>query len=399
MASQSTHRVLAVDDDEFNTNLIRNCLEAEGIAVDAAASADEALALIGRSAFDLVLLNASLKGEGGGLEALQAIRELHPAAELPVLMLIDIAEIAAADDPNKEGCDDYLTKPLSAPLVVARVQIHLRLRDTTRQLKRAGRALREQANHLHVVMDSATVAIFALDTEGRFTSANQMTAEITGTPVADLIGSPISTFFPSEQRQDMEELLARVVKDGYFVTNHEAELRRADGAARTVILSLRALALEGEMAGIAGIANDVTEVWRQRKLLTAYLESLLKPDPRLLSILESSNEEKAAEAPSDEDLAVARGTAPEPAQMGKAEDRIYARHKAFKGAKLCFNNDMSVIDCTVRDISKGGARLQFASHFDCPRFVTLRFGDGSVYDCEVRRFANMVMGVKFLRKR
>ena len=60
---------------------------------------------------------------------------------------------------------------------------------------------------------------------------------------------------------------------------------------------------------------------------------------------------------------------------------------------------MSVMDCIVRNMSQGGARLQFEADFDCPRFVTLKMSEGATYDCEVRQFANAVMGVKFLKSR
>ena len=50
----------------------------------------------------------------------------------------------------------------------------------------------------------------------------------------------------------------------------------------------------------------------------------------------------------------------------------------------------------MRNLSGGGARLQFPSHFDCPRFVVLRISGGKAYNCEVRQFANNIMGVKFL---
>ena len=88
------------------------------------------------------------------------------------------------------------------------------------------------------------------------------------------------------------------------------------------------------------------------------------------------------------------------AGIDKSEQRTHQRHRVFKGAKLYFNNDMSVMDCIVRNMSEGGARLQFQSDFDCPRFVTLKMSDGgAIHDCEVRQFANAVMGVKFLESR
>ena len=68
----------------------------------------------------------------------------------------------------------------------------------------------------------------------------------------------------------------------------------------------------------------------------------------------------------------------------------------YKGGKVSFNKEASVVDCIVRDESEGGARLQFESHFDCPRFIILRISGGQAIICEVRQFAHNIMGVMFL---
>ena len=101
-------------------------------------------------------------------------------------------------------------------------QTVLELKGTVEQLERANRTIEEQAHHLQMVMDSAPIAIFSLNTEGEVMSANQMTAEVMGRPVADLIGTPFVDLVDGDGSAEVVSLIAKVVEDGFFVSNREA---------------------------------------------------------------------------------------------------------------------------------------------------------------------------------
>ena len=142
----------------------------------------------------------------------------------------------------------------------------------------------------------------------------------------------------------------------------------------------------------------MTELRRQREAMSSYLRMLETPNPTLLSLLAPEPRGLPEESEAQTAVAEVADDAANLAQMDKQEHRAHPRFKVYKGGKVSFNNETSVIDCVVRNLSEGGARLQFPSHFDCPRFVVLRISGGNAYNCEVRQFANNVMGVKFLGK-
>ena len=395
MADAGQRLILAVDDDELVTAALAVCLGAEDCGVETAVSGQEALELIENRPVDLVLLGDTLPEMDSHTLAAE-IRKTRSESDLPIIMMVDSLTSNIAVEALESGANDCVVKPVNDELVRARVRAHLVLKDTAEQLERANRTIEEQAEHLQIVMDSATIAIFSLNTEGKITSANQMTAEMTGLPVADLIGMSFASLVDGDDPAAAEALVAKVIEDGFLISNHEAIIHRADGKPRTAILSMRALNQDGEIAGVAGIANDVTELRQQREALSAYLRMLETPDPTLLSLL--APEASALPAEGDAQTAVAE-TGDDTAnlsRMDKHEHRAQPRFKVYKGGKISFNNDSSVIDCIVRNLSEGGARLQFQSHFDCPCFVVLRISGGKAYNCEVRQFANTIMGVKIL---
>ncbi len=325
---------------------------------------------------------------------LDEIRKTHSAADLPVIMLAAATDgIAGA---LAAGANDRIAKPIDDALLCARVATHLGLKDAAQELEVANQTIEEQAEHLQMVMDSATISIFSLNIGGKITSANQMTAEMTGRPVADLIGASFAGLIDSDDPAEAEALVAKVIEDGYFVSNHEATVRRPDASVRIVILSLRALTRDGDITGVAGIANDVTELRQQREALSAYLRMLETPDPTLLSLLAPEPRGLPEESEAQTAVAEAADDAANLAQMDKQEHRAHPRFKVYKGGKISFNNESSIVDCIVRNISEGGARLEFQSHIDCPRFIVLRISGGEAYNCELRQFANNIMGVKFL---
>lgn len=114
--------ILVVDDEPRYLRVIRFNLEAGGYRVTCVATGEGALALLGKQAPDLVVLDVMLPGLDG-FEVCRRIRELSPT---PIIMLT----AKGADDDKVKGlrlgADDYVTKPFSAQELLARVEAVLR---------------------------------------------------------------------------------------------------------------------------------------------------------------------------------------------------------------------------------------------------------------------------------
>lgn len=118
--------LLVVDDNAENRDMLSRRLRAQGFTIAAAENGPEALRLLEEVPFDLVLLDVVMPGMNG-LEVLRDLRSRHAAADLPVIMA------TAQDDSNdvvaalRLGANDYVTKPLDFPVVLARVGTQLSL--------------------------------------------------------------------------------------------------------------------------------------------------------------------------------------------------------------------------------------------------------------------------------
>jgi hypothetical protein len=80
------------------------------------------------------------------------------------------------------------------------------------------------------------------------------------------------------------------------------------------------------------------------------------------------------------------------------DDRRHdVRHKVLKAGQISFNRGFSVLECTVRNLSEGGAMLEFASLVGIPSHFHLTMSSGpSSRPCEVRWRTDRYMGVAFL---
>lgn len=116
-------RILVVEDDTKIANAVRRGLEAEGFAVELAADGDDGWWKATEGNFDLVILDLMLPGRNGFV----ICRDLRAAGNwVPVLMLTakdgELDEAEGLDT----GADDYLTKPFSFTVLLARVRSLLR---------------------------------------------------------------------------------------------------------------------------------------------------------------------------------------------------------------------------------------------------------------------------------
>ncbi|HEU4324725.1 MAG TPA: response regulator transcription factor [Roseiflexaceae bacterium] len=121
--------ILVVDDDPAITGVLRRGLAYEGFGVAVAASGDQALALARLQPPDLAILDIMLPGMDG-LELLRRLRAADP--QLPVLFL------TARDAPTDQvagletGADDYVVKPFTFEILLARIRALLRRRHGER---------------------------------------------------------------------------------------------------------------------------------------------------------------------------------------------------------------------------------------------------------------------------
>ena len=111
-------RVLVVDDEKLIVKGIRFSLEQDGMKVDCAYDGEEALEMVKKTEYDVVLLDVMLP-KFTGFEVCQQIREF---SDMPVIMLT-----AKGDDMDKilgleYGADDYITKPFNILEVKARIK-------------------------------------------------------------------------------------------------------------------------------------------------------------------------------------------------------------------------------------------------------------------------------------
>jgi DNA-binding response OmpR family regulator len=119
-------RVLVIDDDPAITSVLKRGLSYEGFVVDIAATGEEGLRSARDQPPDLVILDIMMPG----LDGLEVLRRLRAAdAQLPVILLT--AKDAPADEVRglEQGADDYVVKPFTFDVLVARVRTHLRRRE------------------------------------------------------------------------------------------------------------------------------------------------------------------------------------------------------------------------------------------------------------------------------
>src|SRR5438552_3602534 len=128
-------RLLIVDDNEMNRDMLARRLERKGYEIQMAETAQQLHDRVKQNDIDLVLLDIEMP-DISGLDALETIRQTHSAIQLPVIMVTARTQSEDIVKALELGANDYLTKPIDFPVALARICTQL-------SYKRAEHALRE----------------------------------------------------------------------------------------------------------------------------------------------------------------------------------------------------------------------------------------------------------------
>jgi len=134
MNSDKDYRILVVDDAKDTQLLLEFDLTAAGYQVECCDSGEQGLLTLTEQKIDLMLLDMYMPGLSG-LETLKKIKTETDTAMLPVIMLSasnDEDEIVTA---LELGAEDYVVKPYTAKILLARIRTAIRLKEKTQQLE------------------------------------------------------------------------------------------------------------------------------------------------------------------------------------------------------------------------------------------------------------------------
>jgi signal transduction histidine kinase/ligand-binding sensor domain-containing protein/class 3 adenylate cyclase/DNA-binding NarL/FixJ family response regulator len=120
-------KILIVDDDPVNRQVLENFLFMEGYQVQQATCGQDVLDLLeSGQKFDLLILDIMMPGMSG-YSTCEKIRKKHLASDLPIIMLTAKNQITDLVEGFNVGANDFLTKPFSKEELISRIKTHLNL--------------------------------------------------------------------------------------------------------------------------------------------------------------------------------------------------------------------------------------------------------------------------------
>lgn len=134
-------RILIVDDDDSVRNALLRVMRHAGFVCRDAASAAQALELLGSEQFDVMITDVRMPGMSG-VELVPRARILDD--DLAILMLSGVNDVASATEAMKLGALDYLLKPASSDQLVSAITAALHRRSLDIERRRVEHAIREE---------------------------------------------------------------------------------------------------------------------------------------------------------------------------------------------------------------------------------------------------------------
>lgn len=207
--------VLVVDDDPFMRDFLRVVLLQDRYEVLLARDGAEAIGLARERLPDLVLLDVRMT-DMDGHAVCRALKAEVLTRDIPVIFLSSLHEVADVTRGFELGAVDYVTKPFTAPLVLARVRTHLALYARRRSLEGMFRDVVEFAPDAFVLFDEA----------GKIMRINARAEQLFGHARQELVGQPIQSLLSGQRLEGMRDFVLRtsIPHSGLVLT-----CRRKDG--------------------------------------------------------------------------------------------------------------------------------------------------------------------------
>ncbi len=123
-------KILVVEDNEMNRDMLSRRLQRRGYEVIVAVDGQESVVLAQTETPDLILMDMSLPVLDGW-EATRQLKATPRTRSIPIIALTAHAMSSDRDQALEAGCDDYDTKPIERPRLLAKVELLLGKKTTS----------------------------------------------------------------------------------------------------------------------------------------------------------------------------------------------------------------------------------------------------------------------------
>jgi diguanylate cyclase (GGDEF)-like protein/PAS domain S-box-containing protein len=246
-------RVLIVDDNEMNRDMLARRLERKGYSVRVAENARCLRERIQKEAVDLLLLDVEMP-EISGLDALQTLRQFYSATELPIIMVTAKQQSEDIVKALDLGANDYLTKPVDFSVALARIRTQV-------SHVQVGKALRVSEERYALAAQGANDGLWDWNLQDNFIYFSPRWKTMLGYR-EDEIGSRPEEWLDRIHVADRERVKLEIDGHRKGITPHfesETRIQHKDGSFRWVLS--RGLAVRdasGNALRMAGSQTDIT---------------------------------------------------------------------------------------------------------------------------------------------
>ncbi len=260
--------ILIVDDRRENLLATEKILRYLDAGIFTANSGNEALSLVLRHRFAVVLLDVQMP-EMDGFETAVLMQEHESMKGVPIIFVTAISkEERYATQAAEIGAVDYIFKPISSEILKSKVKVYLDLYGQREELLKIQEALEDTQTRLRTILDNVLDGIIMIDGSGTVISINPAVVNMFGYEAGDIVGRNIKMLMPEPNRSSHDGYLARYESTGTtraIGVGRELEGLTQAGLTFPMELTVSEVSFHGQRMFV-GLVRDITERKRAEDL-------------------------------------------------------------------------------------------------------------------------------------
>jgi PAS domain S-box-containing protein len=214
--------ILVVDDDRKNLAALKTVLAPLGCDVVTAASGEEALRILLREDFAVILMDVRMPTMDG-FETLELIKRRKRNQDTAVIFLTGVEkEARQVFRGYTAGAVDYISKPVDSDVLRSKVAVLV-------DLHRKTDALKESEERFRLAFANAPIGIALIGPDGEWLQANEALCDMLGRSSAELFRRPICEYTPPADREEERREFQRLIAEKPPFYRGEKRLEHKDG--------------------------------------------------------------------------------------------------------------------------------------------------------------------------